>query len=482
MASSILADSPRALNGVDARRSTRIERSVPLMITGHDGQGQGFLERTTAVSVNLHGCRYTTRHECPVGAWVVLRIGDSLFGEISSTVRAQIRSVQPPRDARESFQVGVELEAPANVWCVPAPPEDWLNPRSDTSSAMQTAGATGALRVPEMPRLEESRIPDGPPEVPEPPVERLAEPPAAPLAGVSAPDPALLDLEARLTRTAETAVLTAIRKHLGPAVRGALHSMEQAREATMQQLVDASLRQRNALVHSSREELLARFEDRLDEVRSHWEAQLDGYRMRAEEILNRVDRQAAVSRKELAEAKDFAQTALRQTEPRISAQLELALARATDEFERGAAQAADRHLVRLLEEAQSITREAGAYLESNVAEARATVLTAANAAVDEFRRQAELHATVTVSDAAQRITSALAALDAENRTVCDARRKAIEADVKRTGEQLTEQFRSSLKAFFYSCLVAAVGAVEQHSQVTKEGLSPDELTKKLPEF
>jgi hypothetical protein len=80
---------------------------------------------------------------------------------------------------------------------------------------------------------------------------------------------------------------------------------------------------------------------------------------------------------------------------------------------------------------------------------------------------------VTATDTTQRVTSALSALDAEHRSACDARRNSIQTDVTRSTEQVTEQFRQGLRAFFYSCLVAAVGAVEQHSQATRDGLSFD---------
>jgi signal transduction histidine kinase len=149
------------------------------------------------------------------------------------------------------------------------------------------------------------------------------------------------------------------------------------------------------------------------------------------------------------------------------------LAQELREFDQGIKQAAHMQLTNVLEEVQGLTREATAYLESNVAEARATVQTAASEAISEFRRQTEIHATVTATDTTQRITSALAALDAEHRAACDARRNAIQSDVARSTEQVTEQFRQGLRAFFYSCLVAAVGAVEQHSQATREGLSFD---------
>jgi hypothetical protein len=35
------------------------------------------------------------------------------------------------------------------------------------------------------------------------------------------------------------------------------------------------------------------------------------------------------------------------------------------------------------------------------------------------------------------------------------------------------EFRSGIKAFLYSCLVAAVSAVDQHAQTTLAGLSND---------
>jgi hypothetical protein len=46
-------------------------------------------------------------------------------------------------------------------------------------------------------------------------------------------------------------------------------------------------------------------------------------------------------------------------------------------------------------------------------------------------------------------------------------------DVIRTTEQSTEQFRSGIKAFLYSCLVAAVGAVDEHAKTTLDGLVKD---------
>ena len=516
------ADATFGFTGPEGRRSTRIERPVPLLISGHDGIGQEFLERTSAVSLNLHGCRYPSRHDTHVGSWITLQIGEAPLGEIVTSVKAQVRSVQIPRNPRDLYHVGVQLETPANVWRIPAPPPDWLTAAERLKAELpeskeQTAAATGPGRAPTA-----EDIPQRPPgatnaegsaaaanghgEINRRDLsEALAglapslgmSSPALPTtaksdAGLASTNPETLEsaaaysrpnrvaitperlfaaLQPKIEKAAETAILTAVSKHLAPALHAAVNSIDAAREASLQQVSHATEQQRSALVHTSREEVLARLEDRLDEVRTRWDAQLDGYRIRAEEIVQRIDKQAGAAQKTLGDAREASQRALRDTQQKISAVVADSLSGALDEFNRGVAQASHRHLTNFLEEAQSLTHEATAHLEANVAEARATVQTSASEALAEFRRQAELHATVTATDTSQRVTSALAALDAEHRAACDARRNSIQVDLARSTEQATEQFRHGLRAFFYSCLVAAVGAVEQHSQTTLDGFS-----------
>jgi len=547
------ADTAFGFTGPEGRRSTRIERPVPLLITGHDGLGQEFLERTSAVSLNLHGCRYPSRHDTHVGSWITLQIGEAPLGEIVTTVRAQVRSVQIPRNPRDLYHVGVELEKPGNVWRVPAPPPDWVTAAERLKAELppskeQTAAATGPGRAPtaeDMPappsntatpavtapelaarngngdidRMHlsealaglapsitlpspalpttsklnsgfastnpESRlnaeIPSASPESQlnagslstNPEIRESAAAYSRPNRVAITPERLLAALQPKIEKAAEAAILNAVAKHLAPALHAAVNSIDAAREASVQQVSNATAQQRSALVHTSREEVLARLEDRLDEVRTRWDAQLDGYRIRAEEIVQRIDRQAGASQKNLGDAREASERALRDTQQKISTLISDSLSGALEEFNRGVAQASHRHLTNLLEEAQSLTREATAHLEANVAEARATVQTSASEALNEFRRQVEIHATVTATDTTQRLTSALAAMDAEHRAACDNRRNSIQADVARSTEQVTEQFRQGLRAFFYSCLVAAVGAVEQHSQATREGFSLD---------
>lgn len=532
------ADSTFGYTGPEGRRSTRVERPVPLLITGHDGLGQEFLERTSAVSLNLHGCRYPSRHDTHVGTWVTMQIGDSGVGEIVTTVRAQVRSVQVPRNPRDLYHVGVQLEKPANVWRIPTPPPDWLTAAQRVTGELppskeQTAAATGPGRAPtleDMPAgpsaskeakenesatngettdrrlltealagLASAVVPSSPamattsksgaaaaPARIEPKPDAAAT--SSPVANIETPNVPAYDrpnrvaitperllaaLQPKIEKAAETAILAAVNKHLTPALHAAINSLDEAREACARQLQENLAQQRSAVTHGAREELLARLEDRLDEVRGRWDAQLDGYRVRAEEIVHRIDRQAGAAQKNLGDAREVTERALREVQTKISSMTTEALADALREFDQGIKQGAHQQLTKVLDEVQGLTREATAYLESNVAEARATVQTAASEALGEFRRQVEIHATVTASDTTQRVTSALAALDAEHRAACDARRNAIQSEVMKSTEQVTEQFRAGLRAFFYSCLVAAVGAVEQHSQTTREGFRFD---------
>jgi len=104
------------------RRSERISGSVPVSVHGTDLLGQPFSERTTTVNYNLHGCRYTSRHQLPKNSWITLEASPEAGGR---AVRARVVWIQKPHSIRDYFQVAVELESPTNLWGIEAPPEDW---------------------------------------------------------------------------------------------------------------------------------------------------------------------------------------------------------------------------------------------------------------------------------------------------------------------------------------------------------------------
>ena len=128
MSQSPLISTPRNSVAAGSRRSTRIEKSVPLIVLGQNRMGEPFMERTVSTCLNMHGCRYPSRHDYGVGTWVTLQVVE-LMKEKPATVRAMVRSVHPPASLRELPQIGVELETPGNVWGIAPPPGDWLSAR-----------------------------------------------------------------------------------------------------------------------------------------------------------------------------------------------------------------------------------------------------------------------------------------------------------------------------------------------------------------
>jgi hypothetical protein len=105
----------------ERRRSDRLFEPVPLVVRGIDLLGQPFEERTATLALNLHGCRYSSKHHLPKNTWVTLELPQT---QNRRNVRARVAWVQRPHSIRDFFQVAVELEDPANIWGLDALPED----------------------------------------------------------------------------------------------------------------------------------------------------------------------------------------------------------------------------------------------------------------------------------------------------------------------------------------------------------------------
>jgi hypothetical protein len=98
-----------------------------LIVRGIDLLGQPFEERTSTLALNLHGCRYVSKHHLPKNSWVTLEVPE----EPRQHMRARVAWIQRPHSVREFFQIAVELESPSNIWNVSSPPEGWQESRSD---------------------------------------------------------------------------------------------------------------------------------------------------------------------------------------------------------------------------------------------------------------------------------------------------------------------------------------------------------------
>jgi hypothetical protein len=563
-------------SGIDARRSSRVERTVPLYIMGTDRFGQSFVEESSVVSLNRHGCQYSSRHELPLESRVTLRVTRSGERAHPLVVRARVCSILSPQTPGEFYQVGVEFETPGNLWGIYAPPDDWQCPLERAHATTLSAAAVAPAREPAMHDQAREIVPGKP----EPAVARA--------------DELLTALQRKLQQAADKAVENAITTRLDDAVRIALERIEEAsrtnapqsawidepqgreedeldafrsraeeiakrleslmssarsnlsemrnfvehvtrnlepqlharlnetfgqasrelenttaqaskrqfeqfaldtkavleeacshldaRVAAARPLFENALNVRSpehieTLLHSLKEETIGCLETRLQEMSRHSEEQQDLQRNRLTRIEQKLDELSSRPLQVAGGAGKPAAQVVHDVEPRVRAMVEESVGRAAKDFENVAARASDRQLVRLMDERQRFAREASLELEAGVSEAKAVLLRSATVTLEQFRRQLGVHMELAMSETAQRMASSLGSLDAENRAACEARRRTLESEVARAAEQSTQELRTGMKAFLYSCLVAAVSAVDEHAQTTLKGLSKNAVNQ-----
>ena len=398
-------------SGMEGRRSTRVEHPVTLIVLGKNGLGQPFQEKTASVSVNLHGCRYPSRHEYPVGSWVGLQVVHPDRQARSPLIRAQVRSVHTPDSPRELFQIGVELEIPSNVWGLSTPPEDWQKLIGGELST--THLATGG----NLPREPGSEAPangasNGPQAVPSPASNNESAKPVAPKTErfVITSDQLILSVRPKLQQAAEQAMQSVITSQLDEAVREAILKLEefQRANATPTGSAESSVQNFEPMVRSSEEAILNRLEARLSEERAQWmkqqEEQREEHRRQVRELTQRIERLVSEPRQEAVEKNGDTAVVGQHMQPavfenKVQARMDEILKRTTQEFESAATRVSDRHLIRLMEDKQMVAREATAQMEARVAEARASLHSAASDAVDEFRRQLQSHVDMMIAEA-----------------------------------------------------------------------------------
>src|SRR5262245_58506162 len=78
------------------RRSTRIVQAVPLQVTGVDALGRPFVERTSSLILNCHGCRYQSKHYVLKNMWVKLEIPNADSDQPARMVRGRVAWIQRP--------------------------------------------------------------------------------------------------------------------------------------------------------------------------------------------------------------------------------------------------------------------------------------------------------------------------------------------------------------------------------------------------
>ncbi len=283
---------------------------------------------------------------------------------------------------------------------------------------------------------------------------------------VITPDGLIAALQGKLQQAAEKAVQAVVAKKVDEAVREALNSIDEVRNSSVREIEELFPTRVETMRLTSKEEFSS-------EIATQWKDQMEKYRSQAEEMAQRLEKQAGELRRELARSQEFLERMQREGEPQLHARLKDALARATSEFEGATARTAHRRYELMLENTQAVTQEALMKIDARSAEVQALVQSAVNSALGAFQRQTEQQVNAVLDETKERAVSALSSLDAESRAACEARRLALESEVARAAERSTDQFRKGMKAFLYSCLVAAVSAVDEHSKSTLDGLVKD---------
>jgi hypothetical protein len=143
------------------RRSTRIVQAVPLVVTGVDALGRPFVERTSSLIINCHGCRYQSKHYVLKNMWVTMEIPHTESAQPPRTVRGRVAWIQRPRTVRQLFQVALELEVSGNVWGIAFPPEDWVAFPDLAPAVARTDATHEPPQAPPLPHESDTAAPVG---------------------------------------------------------------------------------------------------------------------------------------------------------------------------------------------------------------------------------------------------------------------------------------------------------------------------------
>ena len=109
------------------RRSSRIEKALPLAVQGVDALRAPYREEVTTATISCHGCTYQMKHEVLPGEIVLLDMMQRAKDPSESSNRARVKWIQKLNSAADpAYDVAVEFEIAGNIWGLPSPPEDWF--------------------------------------------------------------------------------------------------------------------------------------------------------------------------------------------------------------------------------------------------------------------------------------------------------------------------------------------------------------------
>ena len=128
------------------RRSSRIQKAMPLAVQGVDASRVSFREEVKTVAISCHGCSYQMKHEVLPGSMLVLDMGQGANGYSEWPARARVKWIQKLDTAADpAYGVAVEFESAGNIWGIASPPEDWPPVRGNKSA--EPSGPGRELRL-----------------------------------------------------------------------------------------------------------------------------------------------------------------------------------------------------------------------------------------------------------------------------------------------------------------------------------------------
>lgn len=509
----------------NARRSTRVFQAVPLSVSGQNRIGNLFLESTSAVAVNCHGCLYPSRHEYRHGSWVTLEVPNQHVNMLARPVRAQVKFIRLPRSPQELYLVGVELESPANVWGITTGPEDWLRfaaalpnstPNGATSAPTNggingatnagtnepTNAGTSTVALPQTALGAEQNarvVPTRENDLASPATPgaisgaatghngehhaqltpAAAHPNEAAASSVVAtgsvtPEQLLQLLDGKLQQAAEQAVSAALSVRLGTAVNQAVKAIENFSQASLRQVEAHCSQYRETLVGAAREDLLERLNQDAAQAAEALRAQVAEFSSKTAERAQQLEHSAAQVQPLLADAQGSLQAKARELQEQFPEQIRETAQRAVAEFNEETGRLAQRQLARLTEKAHAAGGEAARAMDGRSAEARSQLESAAGAILGEFHERAGIEINLALSESRKNIDTSLATLAAETFAAWDTRQRECKDELARSSEEQVADFRRRLTGIVNSSLVAAMTAVSSHSTaLLKELVGPE---------
>jgi hypothetical protein len=272
-----------------SRRSERVLRSLPIVVRGVDLFGRPFEERTVTLSFNLHGCRYSSRHQLPPNSWITLEVAQ---GPERANVRAWVSSIERPHPAGEFFHVAVALENPRNIWGLDRPPGNW-SILAGSQPDEHNAGLPESATVPATLATSLDRF-EGP---------TTSTPPDSAFAPESREsvsqnrNPLLGELSANLERQARDALEAATAEAAGQ-IRRMVEEVEQKRSATAEASIEQWKSEFEQARTGVREDFLAEFASRQQELLLGLKSEFETALRQARELIGELDRKAEELRTE----------------------------------------------------------------------------------------------------------------------------------------------------------------------------------------